>query len=72
MIFNERLKQLRMQKQVTQKQMAEILGLTERNYQRYEADGPMPRYPMLLSIADYFDVSLDYLFGRTEHREVNR
>ncbi|WP_304248015.1 hypothetical protein [Pseudoflavonifractor capillosus] len=28
-----------------------MLGLTERNYQRYESDGPMPRYKMLLEIA---------------------
>ena len=71
MIFNDRLKTLRTEQGLTQKQMADLLGLTERNYQRYESDGPMPRYKMLLEIADYFGVSLDYLFGRTEKRELN-
>ena len=71
MMFNNRLRLLRTERGLTQRQMADMLGLTERNYQRYESDGPMPRYKMLLEFADYFGVSLDYLFGRTEKRELN-
>ena len=52
MIFNDRLRLLRTEQGLTQKQMADMLGLTERNYQRYESDGPMPRYKMLLEIAE--------------------
>ena len=71
MMFNNRLRLLRTERGLTQRQMADMLGLTERNYQRYESDSPMPRYKMLLELADYFGVSLDYLFGRTEKRELN-
>ena len=71
MMFNNRLRLLRTERGPTQRRMADMLGLTERNYQRYESDGPMPRYKMLLELADYFGVSLDYLFGRTEKRELN-
>ena len=51
MMFNNRLRLLRTERGLTQRQMADMLGLTERNYQRYESDGPMPRYKMLLEIA---------------------
>ncbi|WP_294535947.1 helix-turn-helix domain-containing protein [uncultured Pseudoflavonifractor sp.] len=70
-MFNNRLRLLRTERGLTQRRMADMLGLTERNYQRYKSDGPMPRYKMLLELADYFGVSLDYLFGRTEKRELN-
>ena len=71
MMFNNILRLLRTERGLTQRQMAELLGLTERNYQRYESDGPMPRNKMLLEFSDYYGVSLDYLFGRTEKREIN-
>lgn len=72
MIFNERLKLLRKEQKLTQTQVAEKLSVTLRNYQRFEADGNTPNYVNLIKIADIFDVSLDYLTGRTEKREVNR
>ena len=72
MIFNERLKLLRKEQRLTQTQVAEKLSVTLRNYQRFEADGCTPNYVNLIKIADIFDVSLDYLTGRTDKREVNR
>ena len=72
MIFNERLKLLRKEHKLTQTQVAEQLSVTLRNYQRFEADGNTPNYVNLIKIADIFDVSLDYLTGRTDKREVNR
>lgn len=72
MIFNERLKILRKEKAMTQEQAAHALSVTLRNYQRFEADGSTPNYTNLIKLADFFDVSLDYLTGRTEKREVNR
>ena len=48
-----------------QKQMAENLGITERNYQRYEATSN-PSVKTLIKIADYFDVTIDYLLGRSD------
>jgi len=72
MIFNERLKLLRKEQGLTQTQVADKLFVTLRNYQRFEADGSTPNYVNLIKIADIFNVSLDYLTGRTDQREVNR
>lgn len=72
MIFNERLKILRKERKLTQVQMAEKMSIAYRNYQRLEADGNTPNYAHLIQIADIFDVSLDYLTGRTDKREINR
>ena len=72
MIFNERLKLLRKEHGLTQNQMAEKLSIALRNYQRFEADGCTPNYVNLIKLADIFDMSLDYLTGRTEKREIIR
>lgn len=65
MELNERLKQLRKIKAVTQVQVANGCNMAERAYQRIEA-GNKPSYDALLALADYFDVSLDYLVGRSD------
>jgi transcriptional regulator with XRE-family HTH domain len=72
MIFNDRLKELRKEKKLTQVQVAEQLSIALRNYQRLEADGNTPNFSNLVQIADLFDVSIDYLAGRTDVREVSR
>ena len=72
MIFNERLRALRKEKGWTQPQTAEKLSIAYRNYQRLEADGNTPNFANLVQIADLFGVSMDYLAGRTDRREVNR
>ncbi len=72
MIFNDRLKILRNERKLTQVQAAEALGLNYRHYQRLEADGNTPNFANLVQIADLFNVSMDYLAGRTDVREVNR
>ena len=71
MIFNERLKELRAEKGLTQVQAAEAISIAYRNYQRLEADGNLPNFSNFVAIADLFEVSLDYLAGRTDVREVN-
>jgi len=63
--FSDRLKGQRKSKGLTQKQIADLLGITERGYQNYEIDKSTPNYEMLLKLADYFEVSLDYLTGRS-------
>ena len=50
-------------------EMAEILGIKERSYQCYEYRERYPDVPGLVAIADFFDVSLDYLVGRSDIRE---
>ena len=61
--FGERIKNLRKQKGLTQRQMAAHFGITERNYQRYEVSDS-PSNDTLIKMADFFDVSTDYLLGR--------
>lgn len=72
MIFNDRLRALRKENGLTQVQAAEKLSIAYRNYQRLEADGNTPNFSSLVRIADLFQVSMDYLAGRTDVREVNR
>ena len=70
--FSQRLKLLRKEKKLTQKEIALFLDKTERHYQDIEAGRINIASLMLLKLADYFGVSADYLLGRTENREVNR
>ena len=72
MIFNERLKLLREEKDQTQDKTAKDLEMPVRSYQRLEKDRAKTHYDTLLKIADYYDVSVDWLMGRTDRREVNR
>ncbi len=65
----KRLKELRLNKKMTLQQMANILGLTQRNYQRYESGEVDPPTSKTIALADFFDVSLDYLVGRSDDPE---
>lgn len=64
--FAERLQKARKQKHLTQKEVAIYLQMTERSYQHYEGNRRRPNYETLVALADYLDVSLDYLLGRTD------
>jgi len=64
--FSERIKLLRKEKNLTQKQVAEMIGITERGYRNYEIEGTVPVYAVLIVLADFFDISLDYLVGRSD------
>lgn len=72
MIFNDRLKLLRAERGFTQEKAAKALGVPPRSYQRLEMDGYKTHYDTLIRIADYYEVSLDWLTGRTDVREINR
>ena len=67
-IFSIRLKELRMKQNITQKDLAERLGITVRAYRYYEQGKRYPDFQGLLMLADCFQVSLDYLVGRSEER----
>ena len=67
-IFAKRLKELRKEKKKKQTEMAEFLGISPRAYQYYEGAAYYPEVPSLIKLADYFEVSLDYLLGRSEER----
>lgn len=70
--FCERLKELRKERGLKQREMADICHIKIRSYQGYEYNEYYPDVPGLVALADYFAVSLDYLMGRTDQREVNR
>ena len=70
--FCERLQQLKIQNNLMQKTIAADNGLSLRAYQYYERGEREPSMSTLISLANYFDVSLDYLCGRTDKPEVNK
>ena len=51
--FGEHLKEMRISFNYTQKQVASNIGITERNYQRYEANDQRPSFDILISLADF-------------------
>lgn len=67
--LGERLKMLRKEKQMTQPELAELLKQSLRAYQYYESGHHVPEFPNLVLLADFYDVSTDYLIGRSETRE---
>lgn len=71
-VLSMRLKELRKEKKNTQREMALFIEKTERHYQDIEAGKINISSMMLLKLADYFEVSADYLLGRTDRREISR
>lgn len=65
-IFGNHLKELRKTHHITQKQLALEIGASERGIQQYELGERKPNHDMLIAIADYFNVSIDYLVGRSD------
>ncbi len=70
--FSDNLKLLRINKGALQKDISDNLGVSVRQYQRYESGAQEPNIEKLKIIADYFDVSIDYLVGRTDKKEINK
>ena len=68
-IFAERLRTLRLCKKVFQKDIALLLDISDRQYRDYEAGKVDPPTSKTIALADYFDVSLDYLVGRSDEPE---
>lgn len=71
-IFSERIKELRLEKNLTQTQLGEIIGVKHFSIYSYEKGRACPEMKGLVALADYFDVSMDYLAGRTDKRETSR
>ncbi|MFR6064951.1 MAG: helix-turn-helix domain-containing protein [Eubacterium sp.] len=63
-----RLKQLRKEKGISQVKLAMDLSVNQNTISRYENGEREADYNMLIKIADYFNVSVDYLLERTENR----
>lgn len=69
--FGDRLKQLRTESNLKQKECAELFHVQLRQYQRYEENVSTPKFDSLITIADYYNVSLDWLVGRSDKREIS-
>ena len=67
-IIGQRIKLLREKQKISQAKLAAILeNVKQPVLARYELGTIMPSYPVLVKLADYFDVSADYLLGRTDN-----
>ncbi|CAM3051940.1 helix-turn-helix transcriptional regulator [Leuconostoc gasicomitatum] len=63
-----RLRELRKEQGVTQQKLADDMLVTQRTLVRYESGEREPRVAILIELADYFKVSIDYLVGRSDVR----
>lgn len=71
MNFGKRLRQLRKEKGLTQAELAKLLSIGESTVSFYESGKRQPDYETLIRLAEVFNVSVDYLLGRTEHKAPN-
>ena len=67
-----RLKELRRAKRITQLKLAMDLNMAQNTISRYESGEREPGISELILIADYFNISIDYLLGRTDNPQINR
>ena len=67
-----RLKALREKRGISQLKLAMDLGLNQNSISRYESGAREADYKTLIALADYFDVSIDYLLERTDKPKMNR
>lgn len=64
--LNAQFKKIRLERGFTQKQVADGIGISEVGLQNYENGRRKPAFDVLISLADFYDVSLDYLVGRSD------
>lgn len=71
MVFGERLKALRLEKKISQKELAEKLGTAKSIISFYESGDRFPSYDVLIKIAYIFNTSTDFLLGIERNRTVD-
>ena len=71
-MYLQRLKDLREDADLKQYAVAQLLGIQQNVYSRYERGERTIPLPHLIKLADFYNVSLDFLTGRTQKQEVNR
>lgn len=62
--FSQRLKELRLEKDLSQKEVADLVHVNRVTYTNWERGKREPSFENLVKLADLLDVSLDWLFGR--------
>jgi transcriptional regulator with XRE-family HTH domain len=70
--FSIVLKKLRKENSLKQKNLADIMNVSYQTIGHLECDYRKPSYELLLKLADYFNVSIDYLVGRTDNPDINK
>lgn len=65
MNLNERIKYLRIKNNLTSKELSEILNISVSSVSLYESGKRTPSLSLIIKVADYFNVSTDYLLGKT-------
>lgn len=68
-MFSERLYKLRTQKGITQTELSKELNIKQNSYSNWEKRNRQPDYEMLIKIANYFNVSVDYLICNDKKEE---
>ena len=68
----QRIQDLRTNADLSQKQLSEILHISQRSYSHYETGSRNIPVEMLIRLANYYDISVDYLVGRTDKKEMNK
>ena len=71
-MFAERLKSLRKEQNLTQQKIAEKLNISRGSYAQWEAQRTQPSSKSLETLANFFDVSTDYLLGNTDIKNQNQ
>ena len=70
--MNNRIRQLRKEQKLTQKELAKVTGIDQALLSKYETGERVPNTDKLIVLADYYDVSIDYILSRTDNRNINR
>ena len=70
--FGNIFKTLRKQRNLTQEQAAEFLGVSSQAISKWETNSTFPDISLLPIIADFFNVSIDYLLERTDNPNLNQ
>lgn len=65
--FGQRLKELRTERKLTQNALAEVMGVSGNTIYAWETDKQEPSMSSLLKLSEFFEVSLDYLFGKSDY-----
>jgi|SRR5690606_37020572 len=71
MMLGKRIKQLREEKDLSQQKLADILGVSQQAVAKWESSKSEPDSAMLMRISNLFNISMDYLFGKTNIRNYN-
>lgn len=64
----QRIQDLRVDSDLSQRQLGEILHISQRSYSHYETCSRGIPIEMLIRLADYYDTTIDYLVGRTDNK----